>query len=259
MTKSMDTLDNAALKRRAGAHHADIQDEIARTYFYAAGSKKGKQKKINWKPFLPWLVAVVAIITAVSIVLFRSSIDVKVRFLGEIPSMPFDKITAVNEGGYDKGAFLVEGGEPNKDIIKNAYFIGDAKNFSMAKPDELVLCNSKGSGWANYTLELKDIVDLNKLDVRYTAKGAKGEENLVLVIVDSSNRSYRLEKDLSSVLSDKWRKYTINFARVKQALDLSDISKIKFEFGTLTAGNHPSAVISLKDVYITKTRRFKWL
>jgi len=153
----------------------------------------------------------------------------------------------------------MEGGAPNKDIVKDAFFTGDGREFSASKLEELVLCNSRGSGWANYTIELKEPVDLNKLDLRYTARGVRGDEFLTLVIVDSDKRSYRLEKDLSSAIGKDWQIYTINFRRVKKAVDLSNISTIKFEFGSLTAGNYPSAVISLKDVCITKTRRLKWL
>ena len=237
----------------------DIQDEIAKTYFHMPAKKAAPRKKLKWKPFLPWAVAGLAVFFAIAIVIFRSSIEIKVRLLGEIPSTPVSKNAYGLDGNFDKGLFLVEGGVPNKDIVKNAYFMGDAKEFSISRPEELVLCNSRGSGWANYTIELKEPVDLDKLDIRYMARGVRGDEFLILVIVDSGKRSYRLEKDLSSAMGKDWQKYTVNFRRVKKAVDISNISTIKFEFGTLTVGNYPSAVMSLKDVYITKTRRLKWL
>ena len=237
----------------------DIQDEIAKTYFHMPAKKAAPRKKSRWKPFLPWAVAGLAVFLAIAVVIFRSSIDIKVRLLGEVPSGPASRNPYGLNGNFDKGLFLTEGGAPNKDIVKNAYFTGDAREFSISKPEELVLCNSRGSGWANYTIELKEPVDLDKLDIKYMARGVRGDEFLELVIVDGNNRIYRLEKDLSSAMSKEWQRYTINFRRVKKALDLSNISVIKFEFGTLTAGNYPSAVISLKDVYITKTRRLKWL
>jgi hypothetical protein len=236
----------------------DIQDEIAKTYFHTP-AKKHSRKKPKWRPLLPWAVAVLAILFALAILVFRSSIEIKVRFLGEIPSAPIDKDARGFGENLDKGVFFIEGGAPNKDIVKSAYFTGDAKEFSMSKPEELVLCNSRGSGWANYTIELKEPVDLEKLDIKYMARGVRGDEFLTLVIVDSGKRSYRLEKDLSSAIGKDWQRYTINFRRVKKAVDLSNITAIKFEFGSLTAGNYPSAVMSLKDVYITKTRRLKWL
>ena len=236
----------------------DIQDEIAKTYFHTPTRKHGK-KKSKWKLFLPWAVAILALFFAVAVLIFKSSIEIKVRFLGEIPISPIDRIAQKFGENLDKGIFFIEAGVPNKDIVKNAYFAGDAKEFSISRPEELVLCNSRGSGWANYTIELKEPIDLDKLDIRYMARGIRGDEFLTLVIVDSGKRSYRLEKDLSSAMGKDWQRYTINFRRVKKAVDLSNISTIKFEFGTLTAGNYPSAVMSLKDVYITKTGRLKWL
>lgn len=236
----------------------DIQDEIAKTYFHTPAKKHGK-KKSKWRSFLPWAVAISAVFFAAAVLIFKSSVEVKVRFLGEIPSAPTDKSAHKFGENLDKGIFFIEGGIPNKDIVRNAYFTGDAKEFSISKPGELVLCNSRGFGWANYTIELKEPVDLNKLDIRYMARGIRGDEFLTLVIVDSNKRSYRLEKDLSSAMGKDWQRYTVNFRRIKKAVDFSNISTIKFEFGTLTAGNYPSAVMSLKDVYITKTRRLKWL
>lgn len=257
MSKVTDVMDETS-SRKYSHRPIDIQDEIAKTYFHAPAKKPGK-KKSKWKPVLPWAVAAVALLFALLVLAFKSSIEIKVRFLGEIPSAPVARSSDNPGKVFDKGIFLVEGGAPNKDIVKNAYFTGDAKEFSVSKPEELTLCNSRGSGWANYTVELKEPVDLNKLDVKYTAKGVRGDEFLSLVIVDNNKRSYRLEKDLSSAMGKEWQGYTINFRRVKKAVDLSNISAIKFEFGTLTAGNYPSAVISLKDVYITKTKRLKWL
>ena len=257
MSKTVDVMDNA-LSNKHAHQRIDIQDEIAKTYFHTLSKKHGK-KKPKWKSFLPWAVAVSAFVFAIAVLIFKSSIEVKVRFLGEIPSSPIDKSAHKFGENLDKGLFFVEAGVPNKDIVKNAYFTGDAREFSISRPEELVLCNSRGSGWANYTIELKEPVDLDKLDIRYTARGVRGDEFLTLVIVDSGKRSYRLEKDLSSARSKDWQRYTVNFRRVKKAVDLSNISAIKFEFGALTAGNYPSAVMSLKDVYITKTRKLKWL
>ena len=249
----MDILGNVTAKKHASG--ADFQEEIARTYFHGAPLKKGAKKKSKWKPKLPWLIAVIAILAAFSIVLSRSSIDVKVRVLGEIPSLVPGKMAT----GTDKGIFLIKGGEPNKDIIKSIYFSGDAERFSMFKPDELMLSNARGSGWASCTIELKEPADLNNVDIKYTAKGTAGDEYLLLAVGDSNNRIYRLEKDLSSDLSKDWQAYTVNLRRISKAIDLSNVARIKFEFGSLTAGNHSSAVLYLKDVYLAKTKRLKWL
>lgn len=252
MSKTVDAPENKFVKKHVSG--LGIHDEIARTYFHAP-QKKNAKKGPEWISFLPWIITVFVIVIAIAVILSKSTIDIKVRLLSEIPA------PGVSQSGatLEKGAFLIRGGTPEIDIIKNVYFGGDAKAFSDSRQEELVLCNARRAGWANYTIELKEPADFNKLDIKYTAKGDKGGECLVLIITDSSSRTYRMEKDLSSSLTGDWIRYTVNARAVKKALDLSNITAIKFEFGSLTAGNHSGAVIYLKDIYLAKTRRLKWL
>ena len=253
MSKILDTLENKSLKKQVPSG-LGIHDEIARTYFHTQ-KKKDLDKKPGWISFLPWIITALVVIIGIAVVISKSSIDIKVRLLGEIPTLKGSTGGVIS----DKGVFLIQGGDPQTGIVKNAYFAGDARAFSSSKQGELVLCNTRGAGWANYTIELKEPIDLNKLDINYTAKGVGKGESLILVIADSNSRTYRMEKDLSSALTDDWKVYAINFKPIKNTLDLSNIVTIKFEFGSLTAGNYSSALIYLKDIYLTKTRRLKWL
>jgi hypothetical protein len=232
-----------------------IHDELSKTYFRAPNKKHDNKKWSDRARLMPWIVMALVVALAGFIVFSRSSIDIKVRLLGEVPKFSVSGDAAA----FEKGDFLVRGGKPRKDAVKNAYFAGDGKSYSTAKDEELTLCNGRGAGWANYTIELKEPADLSRLDLKYTARGARGGEVLALVIVDGNNRIYRMEKDLSSSVTPEWQQYTVNFRPVKNALDLSDIKTIKFEFGSLTAENYSGAVILLKDIYLTKAKRFKWL
>jgi len=252
MSKTSNILEERPVKKHV--HGLDIQDELAKTYFHAA-AKKDSGKKYGWRTFTPWLIAGLALVAAAVIIFSRSSIDINVRLLGEIPAFN----TGKSAGRVEKGIFLLRGSEPDNEIIKNAYFSGDAKSFSVSRTGELMLINGRGAGWANYTLEFKGPVNLNNLDVRYSAKGARADEYMILTIADNSKHTYRMEKDLSSSLAKEWQEYSINFKTIKKAVDLSNITAIKFEFGSLTAGNYPAAVIYLKDIYLAKTRRWKWL
>jgi len=161
-----------------------IHDELTKTYFRVPQKKHENKKDKNWSRFLPWIIMAAVIAAALAIVLSRSSIDVKVRLLGEVPSFK----VAGRQGAAEKGDFLIKGSDPQKGIVKKAYFSGDGKQYSVSRQDDLMFCNARGSGWANFTMELKEPVDLSRLDVKYAAKGARGGECLVLVIVDSSNR-----------------------------------------------------------------------
>jgi hypothetical protein len=249
MSKILETMNHPFKKERV---RASAQEEIAKIYLKT--SDKGKYKKEKRSPVLPWAVAAVAIVFAVVTLLLKSNIDVRVRILGEIPSLESkqgDKFGSVRE----KGLYLVKGSEINKYMVKDAGFAGDAKAFSKVSADTLVLCNSRGSGWANYEIYLREPLNLNKLDVKYTARGESGDESVTVVIVDADNRTYRVQKDILSRLSKDWQVYTVNFKPLKNAVDLANVSAIRFEFGSLTAGNSSMSTLFLKDICVTKTKR----
>jgi len=254
MSKIIETINNPFKKEKI---RASAQEEIAKIYLKV--SDNGKRKpKAHPAPKLPWIIAGAALVVAVLVLFFKSNIDIKVRILGEIPALTIegspDKFGILRE----KGIFLVKDAEPNKYIVRNADFKGDAKAFSKITAGVLVLCNSRGSGWANYEIELKEPVNLAKLDLKYAARGERGDEFFTVVVVDSDNKTYRVEKDISSSLTKDWQVFTINFKPLKNAVDINNISVIRFEFGSLTVGNSPMATVFMKDVCVTKTKRMGW-
>lgn len=256
----MKTLDREDGLDRRRAIDSSMQEEIARTYFDMPDkSPKPGGKKRNISK-LPWIIAAVALVFGMAAFLSKSNIDIKVRILSEVPSSGSERRLDEFDELKDKGFVFVSGSEINSSLVKHAYFDGDAKNYSRQNDSELVLCNSKGSGWANYTIELKEPIDLTKLDLKYIAKGAKGQEALGIVIIDTDNRSYRvLDPNRIGRLTKDWRDYRMNFTAMKNVIDLNNISSIKLEFGSLTVQNSTAAIIFLKGIYAAKTKRTRWL
>lgn len=236
-----------------------FQEEIANTYLKTSGKKPKKAKRRVSLPNIPWVVTLVSLFFSFFIIFSKSNIDIKIKILSGLPFVNRETATDEFSGVWGKGIFFVKGGNANSDIVKKAFFVGDAQALSKVKSDEVILCNSRDRGWANYRLDLKKPIDLNKFDIKYTAKGKAGDERLILMIVDTNNRSYRIEDDLSSKLTDGWHTYSINFKPVGDVIDLANISAIRFEFGTLTAGNESQATIFLKDIYGAKAKGVKWL
>ena len=252
MGKIIETLNSPFKKEKL---RTSAQEEIAKIYLKV--SDKSKKERSRPMSLLPWIITLLALSLAVFTLLFKSNIDVKIKILGEVPTLSSGQGDKFG-GLHEKGLYLVKGSELNKYLIKDAGFTGDAQMFSKTGDGELILCNSRGSGWANYEISLREPLDLRKLDVKYTARGESGDEYLAVVIVDSDNRSYRVGKDISSRLSKDWEAHTINFKPLRNAIDLANISAIRFEFGTLTAGNSSTATLFLKDICVTKTKRM-WL
>jgi len=243
----MRTINNPFKKEKV---YSSAQEEIAKTYFKTYGKDNNKKKPVRR---IPWVIAAASILVVFFVLISKSNIDVKID-----PAT--DKFTNARERGeFLIGEFLIKGSELNKYLIKNTAFLGDAKRSSAVSENELVFRNSRGSGWANYTIELKEPLDLSKLDIKYAAKGENGDEYLGIVIVDSDKRSYRIEKDISAKLTKDWQVYTINFRPIRNAVDLANIVTIKFQFGSPSAGNNSMATIFLKDVYVTKTKKMGWL
>ena len=251
---------NKGIGRVKSAPKRDLQsalnDEIARTYLKTS-QKSYIRKKATLK--LAWSIAIVASILALVAFITKINLDVRVRILGEMPSVVVEGGQISFDNMKDKGVFLIKGIAANNDIVKSAFFDGDAKVGSRTADDHILLSNAKGSGWSNFTIELKEPIGLNELDLKFVAKGSSGGEFLGIVIVDSDNKTYRMERGLSTKLTDEWQLYKVNFRPVKRAVDLSSITTIKFEFGSLTVGNSSGAAIFIKDIYVAKARRSKWL
>jgi hypothetical protein len=178
-----------------------------------------------------------------------------VRVLSGTPFITKDD-SAVSSNGAQ---FFVRGGEVDKSLVARAYFVGDARSSSRLTDRDVSLVNSRDQGWASFVMEFKHPIDLNRLDLRYMAKGESGAEKLVPVVTDSQNRSFRISDKSLTALSDLWHTYIIDFRPVRDEVDLSNIISVKFEFGTETAGNGPAAVIFMKDISVLKARRLKWL
>ena len=232
--------------------HDAFQEEIANTYFRTPFSTKKSAKK---KPsIVPWTLAAVAVCLALALFASKSNFDIKVKLVNGTPFITKDG--AILAPGAE---FLIRGGELNPKLVERAFFLGDARPSSAMTDAEASLSNSRGQGWASFMVELKKPVDLTKFDIRYIAKGQGGAERIVPIIFDIDNRSYRVNDTAVTTLSGDWQTYIINFKPVKGDIDLSNVSAVKFEFGTETAGNGPAAVILLKDISIVKTRKVKWL
>nr|HPM43209.1 hypothetical protein [Candidatus Omnitrophota bacterium] len=71
--------------------------------------------------------------------------------------------------------------------------------------------------------------------------------------------AYRVEDTEIAKLSKDWHAYSVNFKPVKGSIDLKNVSGIRFEFGASTTGNPQNISISLRDIYLAKSKRFKWL
>jgi hypothetical protein len=232
-----------------------FHDQLARTYL-----KPARDKREVLLTRLLWLVTIIAIAAVSCVFIASSNIDIKVNVLnGRTPFITTGRVVDWIWGLWDKDIYFVKGGAPNRELTAKAFFVADARIYSRMTDDEDILCNAGDQGIATYVIELKKPMDLNGMDLKYTAKGEFGDERLIMVLVDSDSKAVRVEDDSAARLSKNWQVYTINFKPVKDLIDLSSIMAIRFEFGSSTAGNRPLATIALKNICVAQTKRVKWL
>ncbi len=116
----------------------------------------------------------------------------------------------------------------NKNIIKNFEFRGYAIDKSGFSNKMLVLINTKKYNWADASIDFKFPMDLSRRKLSLTIKGKIGGERISLVLLDSNNRSYRLN---DIYLASNWNTDTISFDNIKGGIDLSKITQLRFEYG----------------------------
>lgn len=258
MSKIVDVLNKPRHQHKTKIDNP-FHEEIAKTYLKTSARRHDKKKPAATSEIMPWLLAAIALLLALILFITKSNFDVKIRVLTHAP-FTAKEISAGDSVDLLQGEMVfLKGNILNRETVRSAFFFGDARPASSAAEGEIVLCNSKGYGWASYRIELKNPVNLNGLSLRYSARGEMGGERLVLIIVDSDNRAYRVEDDLATRLTKEWQDYALDFKPVNNELDLAGISAIRFEFGSSTAGNSENAKIFLKDIYAAKPKRIRWL
>ncbi len=224
----------------SGGVDGSVQEELAKTFFASSTKTDRKEKKT---PKAPWVISILALLSVSFLVLIlRNHIEIRIRMKGKSPT----PVVA------QENMFFIKDGKPGTYLIGDMSFFGDARKFSREKGDMLILVNSKGWGWGNFSIELKEPMNMEKHHISYIARGQVGDEHLIPVLVDADNKSYRMSRDLSSALTKEWQERTINLKSARNAIDLSRISIIRFEFGSLTAGNYPTATMFLKDISVKK-------
>lgn len=213
-------------------------DELVETFF-GLNKKKVKEKKA---PKASRSIVVILVFLVLFIIILGLIIDIKITVKENV------KDAARNIVASAKANFLLKDGKPNQNLVKKVTFLGDARKFSRATGKIIVLINAKGSGWGNMSIKFKKPINIRDLDISYMASGQSGGERMFLILIDANNRLYRIQDNLALALNKEWKSRRISLQSAQNAIDLSRISEMQFEFGSLTTGNSTGATIFLRDI-----------
>lgn len=220
-----------------------LDDQIANTYFRQKAHKK-KSKSIAPKR-ATYLIAAGFLALFSIIIIFLS------------PSIRSHHINSLKERlANSKMVRLTDGGRANKELVKNIQFRGYAAKSSRSSRRFIILKNPKKYSWADLSLDFKFPIDLSNRKLSFSLKGETGGERLSLVLRDVNNRSSRLS---DIYLASGWRTQIISSQDVKEDIDISNITHLRFETGYTgdSSKDMDSPIdftVYIKDIQISKER-----
>ncbi|MBI4974786.1 MAG: hypothetical protein HZC19_03160 [Candidatus Omnitrophica bacterium] len=225
MSKTIEALKKAPAKIDV------LHEHVADTYFYQKARKKKSrhtQNRLRLAFLASSLFVASLLLIAASSFLYKHHI----KFLKE-KTVSSGTIKIFNEGRV------------NKEIINQLEFRGYAKAHSELSKELIVLNNPKKYNWAELSIGFKFPINFSNRKLALALRGKTGGEKLHLVLRDDRNRSCRLP-DL--YLISNWKTETVSFDDVKENIDLSKITHLRFEYGDV--GESSKRMDSFIDVTI---------
>ncbi len=215
-----------------------LNEHIVSTYFYQKSRKKDNKATIkNLKTALLATSAFAAAFLFITLSLIYS--NYRLNAIKEI--IIHSKIIKVfNDGRL------------NRDIIRKIEFRGYAKRNSGLQDKAIVFTSSKKYNWADVSLDLRFPVNLTKRNLLLSLQGKKGGEKIILILRDSNNRCCRFS---DIYLAANCKTETISLSNIRDDIDLSRITHLRFEYGYLGEGKMDSPVdvtTYIKDIQIIK-------
>lgn len=221
-----------------------LHEHISDTYFYQKPRKRKYNRTITKNIKTALIVSLFFAAVFISIIIFSyfyNSYYVKFAKAGMMDSKVIN---------------IFSDGRLNARIIKKFEFGGSAsKNNSNSKiANRLIILNSPEKyNWADAAIDFKFPIDVSKRNLSISFKGEIGGERINIVLKDENNRTCRLN---NMYLTSAWRAETISFDGIKEDIDLSKITHLRFEFGYIGESDNINSPIDvtiyLKEMKITK-------
>ena len=255
MSKTLDILKQESKKSDP------IQEQLAEIYISPTKKKslsertKAKSEKTINRGWLGLVLALGVLWVATLLFLFSNNrLNISVTVIQEKAEIEEEKAketvfldTAPSPKEKQEGQLVLEGLPPN-----TIEFGGSASERSRLTDYYLYLVNGRGRAWANAKISFNQPVNAVDNALRFSAKGGKGGELLLVVLKDAGNRTYQSINIAPGGMEKEWQSFAINLNEARSWIDITSISQIRFEFGSLTTDNPATATIYIKELILTK-------
>ena len=249
--------------------HELTQEQLADIYFSATGKNRTAEPPVIIKiiehprvaSWIPWLIASIAfLITSLS--LFSTKrVFVEIKVLDEksafVRSLESHKAEEEQAAQTSSPAMSAENISTHKMMMKEFVFEGAAYlNSSRDKNGGLTLINSSVAPFARAALTLDSPENLTGSRITFYAKGGRGGENVAFAIKDRQNTQGFYKGKIYPFpdrLTTGWQKAEILVGvDTTKDFDASNVTHIRFDFGSKDTGNKPNDVVYIKDLQWSK-------
>ena len=129
-------------------------------------------------------------------------------------------------------------------------------NSSKDANGQLTLINSSVAPFARATIVVDPPLDLTHSRIIFYAKGGRGGENVAVAIKDENNMQGFYKGKMYPFpdrLTTSWQKAGIEIdVDTAKGFDSTNVSMIRFDFGSKDTGNKPNDTIFIKDLQWVK-------
>lgn len=150
---------------------------------------------------------------------------------------------------FDNYKRFISNGALDRYLVKSFSFEGDAKEQSLFFSNTVKLVNTGKYGWARAVIMLNSPMDFSKLHLLILTKSDPGVRNVILILKDALNNTYRFPLTVSPT----WEWKNISFSNVG-SFDIRNVYSISIEYGSETVGNSRDSEIYIKEIGIRASK-----
>lgn len=219
-----------------------FQEELAKTYF---SSPPPKEPDFNRSETAPRDMKMLQIILTLIIGLAGGCILSLFIF-----NMVEINIKVAPQARPSEIAFS-QGGELNRNLVKDIMFYENADSESSWGKDIILLSNEKGSRKASLGINFNQPMDMKENQLTFFAKGDRGGEEFRISLKDSgSNLCYSKINELSN----SWQQFIVNPNSARNLINVEGVAHLDFEVNPLAKQDSKRSRVYFRGVCLTKGR-----
>ena len=243
--------------------HELTQEQLADIYFSSTDKPPKSEVPMvikvietpRWASLVPWVIAAVAFLITAFSLFSTKRIFLDFQLIDE--KNPY--WAAINNPDFSPEPQPTVPLPPSANAegrpisLEGVSFEGAARLKSSKNKQGLTLINSSVAPFARATLYFESPVDLGRAKIVFSAKGARGGENIAVAFKDAGNNlAFTRGKvyPFPNGLTARWQKAEISLLDSAPGFDKSRAANLRFDFGSKDTENKSGDVIFIKDLRV---------